>query len=519
MGGKHLHYLLFFLAVSLLGCAREEKTLEKPNVLLIVVDSLRPDYLGIYGFKGEISPAIDEWAQRSILFTNAFSAAPWTLPSLASLFTSTSPLLHRVTDAGWVAGLRDRGIGEEKVVLFGKQMKLYEAAAEIAIPKLPEGMPTLAEAFRNSGYRTAIFSAAPWLNSKRGLPRGFEYGVDEPTWLDECPFGKCSRPARVLMRDALNWFTLPRRKPFFAYMHFMDVHLPYECSREDFSLLFDSPSLGENIWLSDEEFNLLTPELKASGGFSMDRHIIRNVKSWKACYAGGVRNFDRAFRVFFQKLKESGLLEKTVIVFTSDHGEEFMEHGKWEHGKTLFDTALRVPLIISLPLMSDPSPQKITDNVSLLDLMPTLLALAGIKTESTVLEGRDLTGLLRKKGGEPRLLLAAGIERYPFRVAGRLGDFKVILDLADNLGIAEAYGEKTFLWQLPREGVVFNTKADPGERFNLEDRDATIVKAIVAGLQEYFQKHAALPLSRRGLQPVHLSPAEIDALKSLGYLK
>ena len=174
----------------------------RPDLIVILVDTLRRDYLGTYGFQGEISPALDRFANESVLFENAISAAPWTLPSVASIFTSLYPEEHGM-----------RRIAAPRVK---RRPAKSEASKHPRFSVLNEGIPTLAETLREAGYETAAFYTNAWLVPETGLGRGFEH------------YTRVEDDAKRITSQALDFMRRRERtRPLFLYLHFMDVHGPY----------------------------------------------------------------------------------------------------------------------------------------------------------------------------------------------------------------------------------------------------------------------------------------------------
>jgi hypothetical protein len=220
--------LALLLVVTGLGICRATRSAGPPNIALIVVDSLRQDSLGCYGFQGDISPGIDRLASRSVIFENAISAAPWTPPSVASIFTSLHVPAH---------GLRGFARPREKP---GGGWEPLEMGA------LDESVPTLASSLQQAGYETAAYYTNNWMIPEAGLGRGFEH------------YNRVVKSAEFMTPQVLDY--LERRssdRPFFLYLHFMDVHGPYACSRRNYDLLKLSPSFPPDRSLTDAEYEAL----------------------------------------------------------------------------------------------------------------------------------------------------------------------------------------------------------------------------------------------------------------------
>jgi len=365
----------------------------RPSFVILLVDALRPDYLGVNGFQGEVSPMLDRLAAESVRFENCFSPAPWTKPAIASLFTSLYPEAHGVTDhpAGSV------------------ESSLLSAT-------LPPQAVTLAEVLREDGYQTAAFLANPWLSPQYGLGQGFEtYEIHQSS---------------QEMLDAARAWLAKQSKPFFLYLHFMDVHGPYEAPRQDFEALLASPSLGPPHKLSADEYRRIPPYLK--GSFWTTEEEDASLRAWRARYAAGVRAFDRTISPFLDELRNSGTLDEAYLVLTSDHGEELLEHGSWEHGFELCVHQLHVPLFIRKPLAVDAG-QTVNQLASLVDLMPSILSLAEIDSPPG-LSGQDLSALLdgQSNADSARAVFASATKDKSGLHAIRTLDYHMVWDRSSN---------------------------------------------------------------------------------------
>jgi len=323
--------LSFVLIVSA-GCLSTD---ERPNVVLISLDTLRADRLSCYGAPRRTSPNIDELARRGARFVNAFSPSPWTLPSHAAMLTGREP---------WSlsADPTDRG--------------LYRAA------------PMLSTMLRDAGYATAGVTGSNWLSPKLGVAKGFgHFEVGPP-----------SKAAAALDH-------LPT--PFFLFFHTYVAHTPFKDRR--FTRDLPVGRLAE-IYKRENQLELhydvccrridLTEE---------ERRFLL------AFYDGGVALADEFVGRLMQGLERRGLSEKTIVIVTSDHGEEFWDHtgAAAYHGHTLYAELMRVPLVWYDPQAHLTHGRTIPDRVSLIDIVPTLLARLGVDPPAPV-DGRDLAGLL-----------------------------------------------------------------------------------------------------------------------------
>ena len=437
---------------------------ESPSVIILVVDALRADYLGTYGFRGEISPNLDRMAVESVLFENCFSQAPWTKPSIASLFTSLYPLTHGLTDH----------LG-----------KFWSAnSPELRTGVLPEQAVTLAEVFRGAGYRTAAFVGNPWIGPEFGFDQGFEtYGTPQKT--------------HILLNKARAWLdALPPGVPFFLYVHLMGVHSPYQAREKDYQKLRGSRSLGPDRRLTEKEYRQIAAHIPSMHWETAGDHQWLN--AWKAKYAGGVRKADRDIGALLEHLSRVGVLDRSLIVLTSDHGEEFLEHGFWEHGAELCDHQLHVPLWIRRP-DAEGAGRRVSDVVGLVDLMPTLLSLASIPALPSG-QGRDFSSSLL--GGDSRkssqLSFSTATTTDPGLHVARDGRYKLV-------------------WEGDTDSVrLFDLAVDPDETQDLSAAKPELARELRLQLLAHLQSVSARALSK---DTAPLTKEVRERLKSLGYLQ
>jgi arylsulfatase A-like enzyme len=437
--------------------------------VLFLTDTLRADYLGGYGFQGDVSPAIDRLAAESLRFRRAFTNAPWTKPSVASMFTSLYPQVHGLNNHSgnyWGRSSRERREGI-----------------------LPEAAATLAEALRERGYRTAAFVSNPLVASRYGFQQGFEVYHDRESHV--------GTKLDALVDDAMAWLGgLGPDEPFFLYIHTMDVHGPYSGTREDYEVLRASPSLGADRVLAPNEMPEQTQVPLEQRPAWAQPGMRRHVAYWRTRYASGVRAFDRRFADLLGQLAQSGRLDRSWFLFTSDHGEELHDHGGWSHGKSLFEHQVRIPLLVRRP--GGKGARDVDTIVEHVDLMPTLLALAGATAPGTV-QGRDLSGVMRGGRGD-RSAVAFGTSTMgaPGLYSVRSTTHKLLFD---------AFSGKAQL---------FDLRQDPAERRDVSAEQPQIARELRDRLTAHLRESVAGgTLEARTIA----LPAEDRArLEALGYL-
>lgn len=341
-------YTLLPLAmVALLSACRSATPDTRPasHVLVIVIDTLRADHLGTYGYSRDTTPFLDSLALEGTVFTHAVTTSSFTGEAISSLFTGQYP-----SATPWGAGW-------------------YARPAPDAT--------TLAMAFQEQGYATALFSNSPVLDAPE-FYRGFE-----TTWCGT-EFGLSGQGPRLVDR-ALEWLKAHADQPTFTYLHFLDPHSPY-APTETYATRFGAPGTDTPLSLY-EDVRQQVPALRASGFGPGDARFEDLVRR----YDGEIAFIDDTVKGLFNGLEALGLKNDTLAVITSDHGEEFLEHGFVEHAWTLYPEVHRIPLILWEPDRIPATRNETT--VSLVDLMPTLAALqelVPVKGSGTpLLQARD----------------------------------------------------------------------------------------------------------------------------------
>jgi arylsulfatase A-like enzyme len=429
----------------------------KTNVLVVLVDALRPDRLGIYGYTRPTSPNLDALAHEGWVFTNAIASAPWTKPSVASLFTSLYPRQHGISKASW--GHRDEQ-GITRVQLLSNRLI------------------TLAEVMANAGYRTGAFGFNNNVMPELGFAQGFE------TY--EMQIGGRPR-AREINRHFMEWLS-DSQDGFFAYLHHLDVHWPYR-TPAPFAGLYagKQPDVDYNSTKFAEWIE--TKYRKRHGPLKLETGTVQHMSD---AYDEGIQFVDTELGHLFRELKARGLYDNTLIIVTADHGEEFLEHGYLLHSHSLYDELLRVPLIIKFPCPGpNCAPRTIAEQIELIDLMPTILSAVGSNVPRDVV-GRDLTSVKAPKR-------EFAFSEMGDRIALRTNQFKFIYNL-------ESLTEE-----------LYDLQTDPNEQKNLakEDRDltATFVDRMFQWLAEIEAKAAT-----EGKEVI-ADENMLEKLRSLGYIE
>ncbi|MDA8020626.1 MAG: sulfatase-like hydrolase/transferase [Thermoanaerobaculia bacterium] len=461
---------LFALCCSTPSELGEGNREARPNVLLISIDTLRADHLGSYGYARDTSPFLDSLAAVGVRFHSAFAQASWTLPSHMSLLTSTYPGTHRV---------------------------------ETSRRALPSAIPTLAEQLQGAGYATAGYVSWIYLKSEYGFGRGFDRYVEllPETSLQDSATHHSIRSEAFVDR-ALEWVRDPPAQPWFLFLHLFDPHMSYEPPL-DIAQRYD-PSLDGLQSGSYEVLSRYIDGLRDDAP-AVPPEVLRHAT---ALYDGEVRFVDRALRRFFAALEDRGLLESTVVVVTSDHGEELDDHGSMEgHQWTLYDEVIRVPLIVVLPgsFSSRERSSRVENRmVQTIDVAPTVLELGGIEVPAEF-EGRSLVPLLREESVDWEEFAFSQIRRFNLKWALRTPSHKLIYNQdpeTDERGMPIRAGFE-----------LFDLVADPREQDNLYDPEDPLTQKLMARLRQLIEER---PDYGAGEAPI-LSDEELERLKALGY--
>ena len=327
--------------VLLSGCGAAPPPAGGP-VVLVVVDTLRPDHLGLYGHSRDTSPELDAWAQAGRVYERAWSTSSWTLPSVASLFTGRLPSAH----------------GAVAVLPLPRENPLFG--------RLPDAIPTLAERFSRAGYATAAFVTNPYLKPLLGLDRGFD--VYDYAAASQSP----GRRADSMVERALSWIDTSSQRPFFLLLHLIDPHMDYAAPPPQRGRFTQGETsrlelpVGSASSLREGRFP------KPAGGAEL------GPEDWSfvsAAYDEEIAFVDAQLGRLRRGLEKRGILERGIVAFTADHGEEFFEHGGFEHGHSLHEEVVRVPLVFwgaGVRAGRERAP------VSLADVADTLLEGAGL---------------------------------------------------------------------------------------------------------------------------------------------
>jgi arylsulfatase A-like enzyme len=415
--------LLAVLAAFLITCGADEKPL---NVLVIGIDTLRADHLGCYGYRRDTSPRIDQLASGGVLLERTVSQAPWTLPSFASIFTSLYPSQH---------------------------------GAATVDSRIRPSVPTLASILAGQGYLTAALVNAPLMQPEYGMATGFDFYDSPPP--------DSIRTAGRITEDALSWLGDNKKKAFFLFVHYFDPHLSY-APPAPFDRMFGGDYTGsirgsfDLDYFSSTNSRDIRREIELLSREDRDRIV--------ALYDGEIAFTDSAVGALLDGLRDLDLEQRTLVVLLSDHGEEFFDHGGLDHGHTLYDELLSVPLIFSLP-GTLPAESRLEGQVRLIDVAPTILDILGLEPPAHF-EGMSLRRWMT--GGATKI---APDETGEDQTELMPPDESALLPQAD--AYAEALRRNTtqrcissYPWKLildtrTNERSLFNLEEDPGEQHSV----------------------------------------------------
>ncbi len=421
------------------------------NLVFVSFDALQAKHVGAYGNSRNVSPTLDSLAASGIRFANMHSVASWTVPASMTWFTGVYPSEHRMTN---------------KFAIYNTNEKKLANLRDLA----PD-LVTLADVLQDNGYATGGFTGNAGVSSGFGYQQGFDVYYHEPG-----AFGRFESS----VPKALEWVAAHREQKFFLFLHGYDVHgqsLPPEGL--DFRFVaadYDRKYLGsprEQALLREEGLDLGAIEMRDA-----------DVQFWRAVYDEKIQRADAKFRDFLAAFAKLGLLSKTIFIITSDHGTEIYEHRRFDHGFTLYQELIHVPLIIVLPERLPP--QVIDDRVSSIDVMPTILDLLDVPLADEVrlqLRGQSLVPALRGESVARDVYSETDYREYTFKRT-----------------LITPEGWKLIYTLESRARELFDLTNDPGETKNLAEAESTRADQMQEQLFEHY-RNLGHDLKERQWQP------------------
>jgi len=453
------------------------------GVILIQADTLRRDHLDAYGYSRETAPTIKKLAGEGTLFKNYTTQATWTKVSTPTLMTSLYPSSHGVADF---------------------------------FDHLPASANTLADSFRAAGYATVSFSSVLFTGQFTNLHKGFEELHEDGS----VTVPGSSKTSREFVDRLAGWLETHRDGPFFAFLHVFDPHDPYEPNAPYNTLWADAAKKEDHEkqakdvkkFIKDplmKQFGMPARDELEKAGFDADAFVAYD-QGW---YDGSIRAMDVEIARLVERLRGLGLDEDTLLVFLSDHGEEFLDHGRMFHGQTVYGELTQTPLIMRWPA-AIPKGRVVDDVVQTIDVFPTVLELNGIAPPAGI-QGQSLVPLLTGQGqwkkrpavSEKQKTASAGapppLDTESFAIVD--GDWKLIRNTARHEGTPEF--------------ELYDFIKDPLNKTDVAAQHPDIVARLSKQLEGWQQMTKAARLKPDSETTKSLSPEQLQRLRSLGYVR
>lgn len=451
----------------------------KPNVVIILIDTLRPDHLSFYGYPTDTSPFLTGIAGESFVFENVFSVSSHTAPASASLFTSLSP--------------EDHGVIRSQIAT--ERMR-SEINPKLALNRIPEEATTLPELMKEAGYRTYGISDNYNVSDEMGFDQGFDEFIDNPRFY----WGAPEVARRVMeLRETIN-----SGGPYFLYIHFIDPHKPYHRRKPWFSEP-GPPSRGSRKGASPvPAWRVGAPKTGTLDTPGRDVNIAK--------YDSEIGYVDARIEDLYRTF---GWDKNTLLVVTSDHGEQFYEHGHLGHGWTLYDEVLRIPLMIH-DATGRIGPGRSASPASILDILPGVMDFLGAGIPSGI-HGRSFMPLTEGEAGddgEPRILFGH-LER--FLLAGKDPDLIPHGKSHDRQVFRTAHrGPWKLIVDTSCESELYDRSSDPAEQEDVLAIHPDVTADLAARLLEHMSRAKAFEPSPFEKE---LTPEELERLRTLGYVE
>jgi len=443
------------------------------GVIFLDICSARADHMGAYGYKRPTTPNIDTMAAEGVLFENAVSMSSWCLPNYASLFTGHTPEVH-----GQYVSIPYRG--------------------------MPDFETTLAQKMKEAGYETAAFSGGIYFMRPWGLDRGFDKYVNVFSTGSGAP-GTFAQT----MPGVMEWLDEKKGKPFFLFLAVDDLHVPFQSTDPN---MFDPGYEGMVNDLSvrgvpfmrdyNDYMRGALPKDATNyakvASFAADKD---NLGHLTAKYDAALHTADGRVGEFISYLKKSGLWDSSVFMLSADHGEQLGEHSLLGHTEGLYEPITHVPLIMHVPGAENMEGRRLTQLVQRVDMMPTILEMAGIGYEDLQLQGKSLAPLLKNPELELRQYAYSSNKRNLPGTSDLLIDERVIRDKRWKLH-----------WYLYKDSYeLYDLKNDPLETKDLSAKEPEVLKRLAFELMkkvEQVRPHAAGLPSEKEIRRLDLPPAD-----------
>ncbi len=428
------------------------------NLVFVSFDALQAAHVGALGNPRKVTPTIDSFAEQGYCFSRVYSVASWTVPASMTWFTGVYPSEHRMTN----------------------KFALYTSTVQkpANLKELSPHLVTLAEVLKREGYATGGFTGNAGVSGGFGYQQGFDTYFYEPG-----KFGGFDRS----IPKAIEWLTTNRQNKFFLFLHGYDCH-GQNTPADGFDYRYVDRDYDKRYTGSEVEQETLREEGLENGQLTLRES---DVRFWRAIYDEKINRADTRFREFLAEFDKLGLSEKTLFVLTSDHGTELYEHRRLDHGFTLYDEQIHVPLIVKLPGQN--KGRKIADHVSSIDMMPTILDLLDIDTQNVKQQLRG-TSLIPAMQGLPALrncFSETDYREYTFKRS-----------------IVRPDGRKLIYTLETKSRELYDLNTDPGETKNRAASETKLAEELETQLFAHFKSIGCDLTHRRweiGLNPVYQS--------------
>lgn len=509
--------LVFLVAAPLLlACAEEEIELESgellgesrcqelklaapppdSNIIIFLNDTMRRDVMSAYGGAAS-TPKFDRFAGGHLLFQNVSTQAPWTKPSIATLFTSLYPSQHGVASDPVLHEMLERH------GLLREMREREDATQIIETDRLGDSFETLAEVLSASGFRTAAFTSNPWMAKSFGFGQGFEIYDDS--------FANWGTTGDDVIAAALGWIeSLDPSERYFLYLHTIDSHRPYAMLRKK-NLPAMRARFGSEPELESLDAIGITATIRFDDGRTAPQVGLRPTKGLiSAAYEAGIESFDKKLGKFLKAVSKTGGYDRTAIIVTSDHGEALFDRGYGNHGGGLFDDENAIPFAARFPGVI-PAQGEIGCLVGLIDVMPSLCEYVGVSC------GERVQGWSFFSSGdspdanlpiERRFLVTEGIMFKPRNRSIRNRRFKLIHEPDGHRPGSSGNGA----WSL------YDIAADANEEFDhlSKAQGSRLGEIVLEALRDEVPRAVAI-IETPEPERVEMSPEVKARLEALGY--
>ncbi len=436
-----------------------------PNIVVILIDTLRADHLPMYGYRHNTAPFLSRLAESAVVFENAYSTSSWTAPATASLFTSLYPQQH--------------GVVTGRAVTYQMRRKLEK---KLRLNRIPEELETLPEAMKKAGYATwgvaDNFNVCPQM----GFADGFDVFVSD---------ARHDRGGEYVNGILRGWRErLIGNTPYFLYIHYLDPHQPY------------------HMWQPFYRPPAATPSAERPSNLADDQRLEQ-----VALYDSEIGFVDLMIREAFRSF---GWDRNTILVITSDHGEEFWDHGHVFHDKTLYEEMLHVPLLVH-DSTGALHPGRIAESVGIIDILPTLTEIAGLPADPRAMGASLLPLMTHAEPPAPRARdLFAHLERTFFAPWGADNTLRAVEGREHYVALSARRGKLKLITDSRGQTRLFDLASDPGEKSDLSGAHPERVAALDAALKGFGK---AMKIYATPAFEETLTPEEIERLRTLGYVE